>query len=144
MDHQGTSLTDLFWYWQERAMLENGLPSLENFQFADKTLPWVDVTTEDPMYFTLRNHPGGICGNWDNARFIDYPVAIHATACALEYFDCKEHQQPIYTHIHQMIQGVKREYAKLMVPVADKNGNTTQVFYAWQFLRYPLISGRSA
>jgi len=125
-------------------MLENGLPSLENFRFADKTLPWVDVGTEDPMYFTMRNHPGGICGNWDNSRFIDYPVAIHATACALEYYDCKEHKQPIYTHIHQMIQGVKREYAKLMVPIADENGNATQVFYAWRFLRYPLILGRSA
>jgi hypothetical protein len=143
-NHPETNLSELLEYWRERSSIEGGIPSVENFQAPYKTLPWVDVSPANPMYFSMNNHPAGLCGNWNATRFAEYPIAIHAVSCAFEYYDCKVRREAAYIQIRQKIFGVDREYAKLMVPVADKNGKVTRAYYAWRHLRFPVIEGASA
>lgn len=113
VDHAGTEIADLFRYWQERSFLENGLPKLSEFYPHSELLPWIDVESANPLNFILHNHPAGVCGNWESTRIADYPVTMHAKACAVEYLRCKMLRQPIYIHTHQKMMSVEREYAKL-------------------------------
>lgn len=143
-DHPETELSELFGYWLERSSIEGEVPAIETFQPPYTALPWINISAENPMHFTMNNHPAGLCGNWNATRFAEYPVPIHAISCALEYYDCKMSRKPAYIHIRQKIFGVDREYAKLMVPVANKSGKVTHAYYAWRYLRFPVIDGASA
>ncbi|NKB59336.1 MAG: hypothetical protein GKS00_23685 [Alphaproteobacteria bacterium] len=142
IDQRDTDLAELFWYWQERLMLEDGVPSIENFRFPGSDLPWIELEPEDPMRFVIRNHPANAAtGDWSNFRIAEHPVSMHAQCCAFEYLDCKERQEPTFIHIDQKILGVHRTYAKLMVPVADKNGAIIRAYYAVRLLRFPVVYG---
>lgn len=142
IDQRGTDLAELFWYWQERSMLENGVPSIENFRFPGGGLSWVEMEPEDPMKFVIRNHPtNAAAGNWSNTRFAEHPVVMHAQSCAFENLDCKERQKPTFIHVDQKILDVHRTYAKLTVPVTDKQGTIVRAYFAVRLLRFPVIFG---
>lgn len=142
IDLHGSPLADLFWYWQERSMLENSVPSVESFRFPGENLPWVELDSEDPMQFMLRNHPGNpATGDWSDTRLIEHPVQMHAQSCAFEYLDCKGRQTPTFVHIEQKILGVQRTYVKLTVPVANKQGAIARAFYAVKLIGYQVIYG---
>lgn len=142
IDHNGTDIATLFRYWQERSFLENGTPALADFRPPLSNLPWVDVTSIDPLWYTMRNHPAGVCGNWEATPFAGHPVPMHAKALAREYMFCKRLRAPAYIHIQQTMLGVEREYAKLLLPVADETGAITRIVYAWRFVRDPIILSR--
>ena len=91
----------------------------------------------------MRNHPAGVCGNWDGAPFADHAAQTHARALAREYFNCKTLRAPAYIHTEQTMLGVDREYAKLLVPLADETGAITRVAYAWRFVRDPIALSRT-
>lgn len=141
IDQSGTNLAELFWYWQERSMLDGDVPFIGNFRFPGSDLPWVEIAAEDPMNFVIRNHPSGATGNWSDIRLAEHPVSMHGQSCAFEYQDCKMRRTPTFVRIEQHILGVDRDYVKLTVPVADKNGDVVQVFYGVQLLKYSVIRG---
>lgn len=142
IDQRGTDLAELFWYWQERSMLENGVPSIESFRFPGSDLIWVELESDDPMRFIIRNHPvNATIGNWSNTRLEEHPIAMHAQSCAFEYLDCKERKKPTFIQVDQRILGIHRIYTKLMVPIADKNGAIVRAYYAVRLLRFPVIFG---
>lgn len=142
-DHPDTELAKLFCYWQERSLLENGVPEIRDFQPPGRDLPWVDLCADDPLNYVMRNHPAGIAGDWSDTRFGDYPVTIHGVACAHEYLDCKERQYPTYVRIEQRLRDVDRRYARLAVPLADETGAVTRAVYAFRLLRFPVIHGNT-
>ncbi|NKB59337.1 MAG: hypothetical protein GKS00_23690 [Alphaproteobacteria bacterium] len=122
-------------------MIEDGVPSLQNFRLPNLDLPWVDLTAEDPMHFVMRNHPAGVTGDWSDTRLAEHPVSIHAYSCACEYLDCKTRQKPTFVHINQKVIGVERNYVRLAVPVSDKETAVTRIFYAIRFVTFPVIHG---
>ena len=144
LDHEETALSRLFWYWQERALLEDGLPSLETFRPLDTGLPWVEMRAENPMHFIMRDHPAGISGDWNDAPFAEYPVQMHGQACALEFLHCKVRREPTFVNIHQKIRGVERNYEKLSVPLSDRSGAVTRAVYAFRFVTFPVIHNEAA
>lgn len=142
IDQRETNLAELFWYWQERSMLEDAVPSFENFRLAGTNLPWVELEAEDPMQFMIRNHPASLpLGDWSNTRLVEHPALMHAQSCALEYLRCKLWREPTFTHIEQKILGVYRSYVKLMVPLADETGAVTRAVYATRLLGFPVVYG---
>jgi len=139
VDHMGTDIAMLFRYWQERRLVDDGIPLAADFRSPVARSPWVDVSGDNPMYYTMHNPPAGVCGNWEERRFSDHPVRIHAKACAREYHDCKGWGEPVYIYTKQEMLGVDREYAKILLPLADETGHVTRVIYAWRFLSTPKI-----
>ncbi len=141
VEYGGSDLAKLYWYWLERSILEDSVPSLQNFRFPGGDLPWVEVNTDDPMKFVIRNHPGSLCGDWSNMRLIEHPVLIHAQSCAYEYQECKIRQYPTFVIVHQKIFNVERRYMRLTVPVSAENGAVTQVFFLSRHLQFQIIFG---
>ncbi len=139
IDNKGTDIEILFRYWRERTFLENGIPGQENFRPPLSRTPWVEVDMENPLHFVMRDHPAGVCGNWDATPFAKHPIPIHAKACAREYHSCKSHQMPVYIHTEQKMLGIEREYAKLLLPIADQTGTVARVVYAWCFIKDPIV-----
>lgn len=143
VDQRGSRLVELFWYWQERSMLEDAAPSIANFRFPNADLPWVEVQAEDPMNYVIRNHPGSICGNWSDTRLAEHPVQMHALSCAYEYLECKERQKPTFLHICQRIFDVERKYTRLAVPLSDEKGDVTRIVFATRLQQFQVIHGRT-
>lgn len=141
-DYPDTDLETLYWYWQERSMLEGGVPGIDSFRPPVPDLPWIDMRADDPLHYVMRNHPAGVAGDWTGVRLGDYPVPIHGIACAHEYLDCKERRFPTYVVIDQKLRGIARRYARLAVPLADETGAVTRAVYAFHFLRFPVIDGK--
>ncbi len=141
IDQPDTDLAALFWYWQERSLLEDAVPSIENFRIPGLDLPWVELSTENPMHYVMRNHPAGITGDWSDTRLAEHPVSIHAQSCAFEYLDCKERKYPTFVHINQKVIGVERNYVRLAAPVSDEGGTITRIYYAFRFVTFPVIHG---
>lgn len=139
VDHHGTEIEILFRYWRERAFLEDDVPALANFYPPSERTPWVDVSAANPLAYTMRNHPAGICGDWNRTPFAEHPIPMHARACAREYYGCKSLRAPAYIYTQQKMLGVDREYAKLLLPVSDDTGTVTRIYYAWRFIREPII-----
>jgi hypothetical protein len=137
VDNTGTAISSLFRYWQERRLVTGGVPQASDFHPPTESSPWVDVAHTNPLHFRMHNHPAGICGNWDGRRFIEHPVRIHAKACAREYQNCKDRAAPVYVYTKQVMLGVDREYAKILLPLADDAGRITRIIYAWRFLSTP-------
>jgi hypothetical protein len=143
IDHSGTDIATLFRYWRECAFLEDGVPTLENFNPPIGRTPWIDVTPTNPLAYMLHNHPAGVCGDWNSTRLAEYPVPMHAKSCALEYYRCKTLKSPLYVHIQQKMLAVDREYAKVLLPTIDEYGNVTRIFYAWRFTREPITLSKT-
>ena len=137
VDHAGTGIAMLFRYWQERRLIDDGVPLAAEFRSLLEQYPWVDVSRSNPLNFIMHNHPAGVCGDWEGRRFADHPVRIHAKACAREYQNCKDRAAPVYVYTKQEMLGIDREYAKILLPLADEAGCVTRVVYAWRFLSVP-------
>jgi hypothetical protein len=139
IDNKDTGIETLFRYWRERSFLEDGVPALTNFNPPMARTPWVDVGPDNPLRFVMRDHPAGVCGNWEAATFAEHAIPIHAKACAREYHNCKSLRAPTYIYTQQKMLGIEREYTKLLLPLADETGAVTRVVYAWRFIKDPIV-----
>ena len=134
-----TVVRELFDYWQERR--NRPLPATESFDPYGAFTPeefrwvsWVNVADFDSMNFVLCSHPGHAFGDWSGKTLRDYHNAFHARSCALEYLTCKTARFPFYHEINQTMGGVKRTYTRLLLPVADRKGRVSRLYYAVRYV----------
>ena len=59
---------------------------------------------------------------------------MHAQSTMNEYLRCKETRQPFYHEIDQVVCGVVRHYVRLMLPLANTDGNVIKIAYGVRLL----------
>jgi len=130
-----TVVRELFDYWQSRrndaaatmaSFDPRGLFTPEEFRW----VAWIDVANSDPLYALLCKHPARFFGDWSGKRLLQYHNYFHARSCALEYLTCKMVRRPFYHEVRQPIGDVSRAYPRLLLPVTDRAGNVTRLYYA--------------
>lgn len=134
-----TVVRELFDFWQERRVCS--LPAMESFDPYGAFTPekfrwvsWINVADFDSLNFVLRSHPGQVFGDWSGKALREYHNAFHARSCALEYLTCKTSRHPFYHEINQTMGGVSRTYTRLLLPVADRKGRVSRLYYAVRYV----------
>ncbi|MEX2614906.1 MAG: hypothetical protein WD767_02315 [Alphaproteobacteria bacterium] len=142
----GSALWHLYRHWKALPKKQHGLPaaSMCNPKPAlprdvAKWIAWIDTTKDDPTQFIIWEHPEshipGMGVELSGKLLNDIPVAqLHISACAIEYLYCKHERIPMYHEIDQILCGYRRQYTRLLVPLADENGNVSRIFYAIRML----------
>ena len=132
-----SALGHLFQFWRQRC--DGDKPPLVHEFNPREVLPefhlswvsWLDVTSENPLNFVIHDHDGRqMFGNLSTMRLRDIPNAMHMTACTAEYNRSKLYRQPLYYDIDQDLDGISRNFTRLMVPVTDRKGRVTKIWYA--------------
>lgn len=136
----GTNLDALLYFWQTVRRPGELVPRISAFQpekVFDKSFitryHGVDVTPAEAENFIILRHPGGpmsaIHGGMTQKRISEFPSRIHARSCAVEYNLCRSIGFPLYHEIDQIVSGFSRRYRRLMLPLADDDGNIVQLGY---------------
>lgn len=118
--------------WKERAGSLGKLPDPQ--EFSRDCI--VDTTADDPLFYSLPNYNGCLT-SWRGRYINEFPLKEHAFSCAAEYWECKDAQQPSAHYFKQNIDGVEREYFRLLLPLA---GN--RLVYAYRSIVAPIVPSR--
>lgn len=137
----GTRLRQVYEYWARLPRNERGLPD-ESSCYQDETSQnvssllgsWVETRSEDPLEFIMREHePNAFPGygvELSGKPFCDYPDSLHGFSCAAEYLFCKTDREPVYHQIRQTTGGIKRHYARILLPLDGEAGTVSRIYYA--------------
>ena len=139
---RGGPLFTMHDYWQAKCR-RHDLPEARDFPphrplppEAARRISWIDMASEDPFDFVLRNHlgltPGFEC--FSDRRLGDHPSPMNAKSCAAEYLLCVRSRQPIYHEIDQILGGLVRQYVRLMLPAVDATGKVVRLVYVTRML----------
>lgn len=79
----------------------------------------VDARADNPQHFILPNHTGYYAKSWNSRYLGDFPVTAHAARCGVEYLAARESGEPTCHYLNQRIDGIIREYVRLVLPLAD-------------------------
>ena len=131
-----TALGHLFQYWRRRC--DGDKPPREHEFSPHEILPpefmppvsWLDVTPEDPLNFVFRDHVSTTLISMANKPLRAVQNKLHMTALAAEYTRCKSFRRPMYHEIDQIIDGISRQYVRLLVPVIDRKSRVGRLFSA--------------
>ena len=145
---QGTAPRRLYDYWLAACPDDGGLPLDEDFQPRDALPPdamqwvsWIDVGGEDPLSFVMRDHPASPISGYgvelSDKPLRDFPDLSQATSTAMEYLACKHAREPMYHEIDQILGGVIRHYTRIVLPVADRDGNVTKLYCGFRRITEP-------
>jgi len=127
--HEPTILQQLYERWQEKLGTFDELPDASDF-----ASDWiVDTTADDPLFYKLPNYAGCLT-SWRGLYISEFPLKDHAFACALEYWECKDARQPRAHYFKQDIDGVVREYFRLLLPLAGD-----RIVYANRHIVEPIV-----
>lgn len=128
-NQEPTNLQLLYERWQEKAGPFGALPDASEF-----ARDWiVDTTADDPLLYKLPNYAGCLT-SWRGLYLHNFPLKEHAYACAVEYWECKDAQQPCAHYLKQNIDGVIREYFRLLLPLAGD-----RLVYANRHIVTPIV-----
>ncbi|MDP6389461.1 MAG: hypothetical protein QF654_06165 [Alphaproteobacteria bacterium] len=141
IDERGSPLEFLFRYWQEQRLITGGLPRLDTFK-PEEAVPadiadciyYVDARSDSPFNYIFANHipsPFPTHGSdLSGKRVNDFPSLIHRRGLVAEYYFCVRNQQPRYDEIDQVLNGWIRHYRRILLPVADRGGQISRIYYA--------------
>ena len=140
-----TALGHLFQYWRRRC--DGDKPPLEHEFSPREILPpefigpvsWLDVTPEDPLNFMFRDHVSTTLISMADKPLRAVSNRLHMTALAAEYTRCKSFRQPMYHEIDQIIDGISRQYVRLLVPVTDKKARVCRLFSATRVIFHKIV-----
>ena len=96
----------------------------------------VDTAADDPLFYILPNYNGCLT-SWRGRYISEFPLKEHAFACAVEYWECKDTLQPCAHYFKQDIDGVVREYFRLLLPLAGD-----RLVYAYRSIVAPIVPSR--
>ena len=135
-----TLLDTIFYYWDALRGGSDKVPNVRHFElrnvFGQNTpdpLSAVVTDTANPRNFVLVNHGtsqlGPFGADLEGKRLRDVPSVIHARATAQEYQQCKLLRRPLYDEIDQVIGGISRHYVRIMLPLANDQGDVVKIAY---------------
>lgn len=127
--HEPTDVQQLYARWQQKSGISGKLPNPE--EFSRDCI--VDTEADDPLFYMLLNYDGCLT-SWRGCYISEFPLKEHAFACAVEYWECKDTQQPCAHYFKQNIDGVVREYFRILLPLAGD-----RLVYAYRSILGPIV-----
>ena len=139
---KATPLFRLYEYWSALPRGPQGLPFQGGFRpEADLSeelaaqVCSIDTSANDPLdYIIVRQAPSTLRGY--GTELAGRPLCdrrqtdMDTTACAVEFLFCKHERRPMYHEIDQILDGLKRHFTRIMLPVENDAGMVETIHYA--------------
>jgi len=126
-----TSIEIVHEYWRNRQRA--GHVRIEDFN-PDRdignlglTYSHIDVDMDNPWRYRFNSHRGIYFESMAGKCLSDFPLAPVIDECAIEYFECKSDRRPVAHHIQHNLNGFGREYLRLLLPLAGRDGSTKEL-----------------
>ena len=138
-NEDGSILDTLFYFWDSvrggkaaPTVAEFNIETVFGAAFGQKVFT-IDTQYENPENFLSLKHPNGSRGpviGFEGSPIESHPSRIHRDALKSEYETSKSWITPFYHEINQIICGYPRHYMRILLPLADQDGNVVKLAYA--------------
>lgn len=128
-------------YWQQRrrgACIETGDYELEPGD--DVSTSFIDVTPESPLQYRFTSTQFKIVRWMADRRLSEFPHRDIVHACSAEYLSCKAAVEPVGHHISHDLQGFRRDYLRLLLPLTDRMGRVSALVCVSRHLDSPTLA----
>ena len=137
MHHSMSAIQKAFRHWQDRT--EKGRVRIDNFQMApadDSAFLLIDVTPESPYHYRFSVKRDKYFRWLEEKRLAEFPYSEIIRSCTNEYYTCKMTGDPVGHHITHDLNGFKRDYLRLLLPLADQRGRVAALACVSRHLDY--------
>lgn len=113
-------------YWKDKRRV--GRVRLRDFEWepnADVSTSLIDVSSDNPFDYSFVAHNLKFFNWMMGKRLADFPYREIVDACGAEYYSCKDAAEPVGHHIAHDLDGFKRDYLRLLLPLTDRSGRVT-------------------
>jgi hypothetical protein len=113
-------------YWRDKK--QRGRLSLDGYEWGpgdDVATTLIDVSPSSPFHYRFMSHNLKYFRWMTDRRLADFPHREIADACALEYYACKADGAPAAHHISHDLDGFRRDYLRLLLPLTDQSGRVS-------------------
>jgi hypothetical protein len=95
-------------------------------------IQYIDTYAESPLAYVWYRHTGLTFGDLSGREVGSLPYPLLRRECEQEYATIKRLGCPIYHHINQTVEGIHREYTRLMIP-----GSNDVIYYTFRLITPP-------
>jgi hypothetical protein len=131
-----------FEYWRDKK--QRGRLTLEGYEWGpgdDVVTTLIDVSPSSPFHYRFMSHNLKYFRWMTDRRLTDFPHREIVDACALEYHACKAAAEPAAHHISHDLNGFRRDYLRLLLPLTDRWGRVSALACVSQHLDSPVPAG---
>lgn len=118
-------LKKLYRYWMQTSMFDP-------HQYEDIWIQYIDTYAESPLAYVWYRHTGLTFGDLSGRDVGSLAHPVLRDACVQEYATIKKLARPVYHRITQTIDGIYRDYARLMIP-----GSNDVLYYVYRLITPP-------
>lgn len=101
------------------------------------TISHIDVDVDNPWHYRFTSYNGRYF-NWMSGKCLaEFPLPPVVDDCAVEYYECKSAGRPVAHHIQHDLNGFRRDYLRLLLPLSGKDGSLTGLVSVGRHLSIP-------
>jgi len=142
LSRSNSGIQNAFKYWQERK--RKGRVRTDDFKLGpmeSATTLLIDVTPENPYNYKFLVKRD-LCFKWlQDRRLAEFPYSDIIRWCSTEYHSCKSSAEPVGYHISHDLNGFKRDYLRLLLPLTDQSGHVSALACVSRHLDSPILAG---
>lgn len=85
----------------------------------------IDVTADDPYHYRFAMKRDRYFRWMESKPLAEFPYSEITLSCSNEYYACKTASEPVGHHISHDLDGFKRSYLRLLLPLTDRSGRVS-------------------
>lgn len=131
-----------FEYWRDKK--RGGRVCLDEYEWEpadDVATTLIDVSPSNPLHYRFTSTHFRYFPWMTDKRLAEFPHREIATACGIEYHWCKAGGEPVSHHISHDLNGFRRDYVRLLLPLTDRSGHVSALACISRHLDSPIPAG---
>ncbi len=123
---RATGIQRAYEYWQQRK--RGAYVRVDDYELEagdDVSTSLIDVTPESPFHYRFTSTQFKIVRWMADRRLAEFPHRDIVRACSTEYLACKAASEPVGHHISHDLNGFRRDYLRLLLPLTDRMGRVS-------------------
>jgi hypothetical protein len=139
-----TGIQRAYEYWQQRK--RGARVRADDYELEasdDVSTSLIDVTPESPLQYRFTSTQFKIVRWMADRRLAEFPHSDIVHACSTEYLSCKAAAEPVGHHISHDLNGFRRDYLRLLLPLTDRMGRVSALVCVSRHLDLPARDGSS-
>ena len=135
---KASGIQKAFECWRDKR--RHGRVGLDDYDWLpadDVVTTHIDVSPENPFHYRFTSHHLKYFPWMTGRRLADFPHREIVRACGVEYVSCKANGEPVAHHITHDLNGFRREYVRLLLPLTSPAGDVSALVCVSRHLDSP-------